>query len=129
MPASSVRVEPVSIGIDIVDEVHSLKLAMHRLATDACLRGALGQSARRLWLKRFTLDGMVSGYWAAIEAALAMPASDPATRAGLPEHFFTDGTEHATRLLRESGLPESRISGLWRTTRVQPSGGSPPSLP
>jgi glycosyltransferase involved in cell wall biosynthesis len=113
-PASPPRAEPVSIGIDIVDEDHSLKLAMHRLATDARLRAALGHSARRLWMKRFTLDGMVSGYREAIEAALAMPAPGSAVRAGLPGHFFTDGTEDATRLLRESGLPESRISGIWR---------------
>ena len=32
----------------------------------------------------------------------------------MPAHFFTDGTEHAARLLRQMGLPESRINEIWR---------------
>lgn len=123
-PASRIPVEPACVSIDIVDEDHSLRLAMHRLAADARLRATLGESARRLWMKRFTLEGMVSGYLGAIEAASAAPPPDEAIRARLPGHFFTDGTEHATRLLRESGLPESRISGLWRAPRIQPSAWS-----
>ncbi len=41
-------VDPVCVSIDIVDEDHSLRLAMRRLATDARLRASLGRRARRL---------------------------------------------------------------------------------
>lgn len=109
-----VPAEPACVSIDIVDEDHSLRLAMRRLATDARLRTALGQSARKLWMERFTLDRMVSGYRGAIEAAGAVPPPDSGTSTRLPAHFFTDGTEHTARLLRQMDLPESRISEIWR---------------
>ena len=106
--------EPACVSIDILDEDHSLRLAMRRLAADARLRVELGQGARTLWMERFTLDNMVSGYREAIEAACAAPLPDSARRSSLPGHFLTDGTEHAARLLRRMGLPESRISQIWR---------------
>lgn len=106
--------EPACVSIDIVDEDHSLRLAMRRLATDARLRAALGRNARKLWMERFTLDRMVAGYRSAIEAAGAVPPADSATSTRLPGHFFTDGTEHAAGLLRQMELPESRISEIWR---------------
>jgi hypothetical protein len=102
------------VSIDILDEDHSLRLAMRRLATDARLRTALGQSARMLWMERFTLDRMASGYREAIEAACAAPFPDSARRSSLPGHFVSDGTEHAARLLRRLGLPNADISQIWR---------------
>ena len=50
------------MSIDILDEDHSLKLAIRRLATDEKLRVMLGSNARALWSERFRLEGMVAGY-------------------------------------------------------------------
>ena len=113
----SIPVEPACVSIDIVDEDHSLRLAMRRLAIDARLRAALGHSARKLWTERFTLDRMVSGYRDVIETACAAPLPDVATRSRLPAHFSMDGTEHAARLIRQMGLPDSRVTELWRAER------------
>ena len=108
--------EAASVSIDILDEDHSLGLAMRRLAADANLRAALGGEAHALWARRFTLDRMVEGYRAALDAARLAPAPSPASRRDRPPgHFLTDGTEHAARLLRELGLPESRVSAIWQT--------------
>lgn len=107
-------VDPVCVSIDIVDEDHSLRLAMRRLATDARLRASLGRRARRLWMERFALDQMVIGYRNAIEMACAAPLPAAALRARWPGHFLTDGTDHATNLLRQTGLSEPRIAEIWR---------------
>ena len=109
-------VDAVCVSIDIVDEDHSLRLAMRRLATDARLRAALGRRARGLWMERFTLERMVIGYRNVIETACAAPLPDAALRARWPEHFLTDGTEHATSLLRHLELSELRIAEIWRRT-------------
>jgi hypothetical protein len=103
------------VSIDILDEDHSLELAMLRLATDARLRAALGRAASALWARRFTLDRMVEEYGDALEAALAAPLPNLARRDRLPGHFRRDGTEHATRLLRRLGVPDSRIARIWQT--------------
>ena len=95
---------PVGISIDIVDEDHSLKLAMRRLATDARLRQMLGEHARQLWSDRFQLDRMVSQYLEVIDRALELPMPDRGTRDQLPGHLLNDGTGHAEQLLREAGL-------------------------
>ena len=108
-----VPAEPACVSIDILDEDHSLRLAMHRLATDARLRTRLGRQAHTLWAERFTLDRMVSRYRNLIDEACAAPMPDAAVLRGLPEHFRTDGTERASRLLREMGVPESRIRDIW----------------
>jgi glycosyltransferase involved in cell wall biosynthesis len=105
--------EPVGVSIDILDEDHSLKLAMRRLATDAPLRTRLGNNARQLWLRRFQLDRMADGYREVIETALASPLPDASIRAHLPAHFVEHGTEHAERVLREAGLADALRSDLW----------------
>jgi glycosyltransferase involved in cell wall biosynthesis len=104
--------EPAAVSIEILDEDHSLSLAMRRLAADKVLRANLGQGARRLWTERFGLPRMVSGYKAAIERARATP---PGHAVPVPAHFVTTGTEQASRLLRQVGLPEPRITGIWDT--------------
>jgi hypothetical protein len=86
---------------------------MRRLAMDARLRESLGQNARRLWRERFTLERMVSGYRAAIEAALAAPLPRAVLRAEWPAHLLRNGTEFATTLMSQMDLPESRISRIW----------------
>jgi len=115
--AEAVQIEAACISIDVLDEEHSLKLAMRRLATDLRLRTALGGAARELWASRFTLDRMVAGYRETIEAALTMPprTAPDSLRDSLPAHFLTTGTEHADRLMHQAGLAESTILRVWRT--------------
>jgi hypothetical protein len=107
--------EPACVSRDILDEDHSLRLAMRRLGTDAQLRDALGRRARRLWQARFTLERMVQGYRDAIDAACAVPVPDKSMRTRLPRHFSTDGTEHAARLLGEMGLAPATIAEIWQS--------------
>ncbi len=117
-PATGEGASPVDaacVSIDILDEDHSLRLAMRRLAADRRLRDALGRSARELWATRFSLDRMVSGYREAIDAAVMMPASDATLRERLPAHFMTNGAEDATRLLQRMGLSRSRIAAIWHS--------------
>jgi glycosyltransferase involved in cell wall biosynthesis len=116
------RHNPVCISVDVLDEDHSLRVAMRRLATDARLRAELGASARRLWSDRFRLEPMVSGYAEAIDATVALPPPDASVRAPLPDHFLTDGTEHVARRLRDLGLSEHRIGALWSSAPA--SGGA-----
>ncbi len=77
--------KPVGVSIDILDEGHSLKLAIRRLATDEKLRATLGSNARALWSERFRLEGMVAGYQRVIArllqaAASAMPTASKRSR-------------------------------------------------
>jgi glycosyltransferase involved in cell wall biosynthesis len=108
--------EPACVSVDILDEDHSLSLAMRRLATDPRLRSSLGRQARELWAERFTLLQMVGRYREVITAALDAPGPSPTRRARWPDHLLVDGTQHAVQVLRELGLPESRIAELWRST-------------
>lgn len=109
-----IRNEPACVALDILDEEHSLRLAMQRLAVDGPLRARLGREAGALWSRRFTLDRMVAGYRNLIDAALATPPP-PAPRPDLPAHFRADGTEHAATLLGEMGLSDDSIADLWKT--------------
>jgi glycosyltransferase involved in cell wall biosynthesis len=95
--------DAVAVGIDILDEDHSLALAMRRLALDADLRASLGRAARRLWETRHTLACMAADYEHAIDAAAKLPTPAPATR-GLPRHLLADGGETARRLAAETGV-------------------------
>lgn len=122
--------EPACVSIDILDEDHSLRLAMRRLATDSQLRETLGRNAHELWLERHTLDEMVAGYLNVIEAARALPPTDPAKISHLPAHFLTSGTEHAVRLLRQLELSDSRIDQIWGSLAprgIQTTASSAPS--
>ena len=78
--------DPVAVAIDILDEDHSLALAVARLATDGALRAELGRAAHNLWAARFTLDRMAAGYERALENA-CRATYDEARRAQLPAHL------------------------------------------
>ncbi len=111
--AGTTGTEPVGVSIDIIDEDHSLKLAIRRLATDAPLREMLGRNARTLWNQWFRLDQMASGYRDAIDLALAATARRAVDRAHLPGHLFQRGTEHAEQLLKDAGLSGALRTDLW----------------
>ncbi len=100
------REEAIAVAIDILDEDHSLAIAMRRLALDAGLRADLGAAARRHWAAGHTVAHMVDDYEQAIAAAAATPAVVPAERAGrpLPPHVTVDGTARVRRLAAEVGV-------------------------
>ena len=101
--ASGHVVRAACISIDILDEDHSLGLAVRRIAKDRDLRETLGGTARQLWRDRFTLDRMASGYERTMERACDT-APDAPRRGELPPHLLCDGTEHASALLEEFDL-------------------------
>jgi len=91
-PSERQRVEgaadAVTIAIDLDDEEHSLRAAMHRLVTDGALRGRLGREARRYWEAEHTVDRMVADYERVIARAAAQPAPDPALPAAMRPAFW-----------------------------------------
>ena len=69
--------DAIGVSIDILDEMHSLKLAMRRLGTNRELRSTLGANAQALWANQFRLEAMVEGYQRVIaEALTAGPRHD-----------------------------------------------------
>jgi glycosyltransferase involved in cell wall biosynthesis len=72
-PSSGPDDEAIAIGIDVLDEDHSLRLAFARLAVDAGLRDSLGRRGHVHWLAEHTVDRMVADYERAIATALATP--------------------------------------------------------
>jgi glycosyltransferase involved in cell wall biosynthesis len=99
---------PVTVAIDILDEQHSLGLAMRRLATDALLREELGREARRFWERRHTLAHMADDYRAVIARTIARPNPD---RSALPAHLLDDGTRLARRIVAEVGVDVGFLDG------------------
>jgi glycosyltransferase involved in cell wall biosynthesis len=81
---------PVTIAVSLDDEEHSLRIAMHRLATDASLREGLGRAARRYWEAEHTLDRMVADYERVIARAAALPAPEAALPPALRPGFWRD---------------------------------------
>lgn len=91
---------PLCVAIDILDEDHSLRLAMRRLAADAELRAQLGAAARAWWSREHTPDVMADDYARAIADAIARPAAPIA----LPAHMRDDGTRRMRELLDRFGV-------------------------
>jgi hypothetical protein len=102
--ANSDTIEPVCVAIDILDENHSLRLAMRRLATDGELRASLGAAGRRYWEREHSMPRMLEDY----ERILADAAGRPAPRVTLPEHLVTNGD----RLLKQV-LGEFSVDAVW----------------
>lgn len=91
---------PIAVSIDVLDEAHSLRLALDRLAADGTLRRRLGRAARAWWERRHRLDSMADAY----EAMLARAAAAPAPTPDLPAHLRDDGTAKAHALMAPFGL-------------------------
>lgn len=94
----------VAVGIDILDEDHSLRLALRRLGSDHDLRSRLGMAARSYWESHHSVEAMVADYGRAIELALDTPA--PIVE--LPAHLRPDPLVH-TRQLVSDFLTQSPI--------------------
>jgi glycosyltransferase involved in cell wall biosynthesis len=95
------REEAIAVAVDILDEDHSLALAMRRLALDAALRAELGAAARRHWAAGHTVEHMADDYERAIQAAAAAPANPGRP---LPAHAVEDHTGLARRLAAGAGV-------------------------
>jgi glycosyltransferase involved in cell wall biosynthesis len=101
-PSPEIRTpSPVCIAIDIVDEDHSLRLAMRRLARDAELRESLGAAGREYWLRQHSVNGMVDDY----RCVMALAAGIEPPRPALPAHLIDDGLRMVDALSHEFGLP------------------------
>jgi glycosyltransferase involved in cell wall biosynthesis len=92
--------KPICIASDVLDEDHSLRLAMRRLAADADLRSALGQAARAWWAHEHSVDAMVEDYTRVIADAAGRP--DP--RPSLPAHMRDDADGTLRALLAPFGI-------------------------
>jgi glycosyltransferase involved in cell wall biosynthesis len=78
--------EAVAVAIDLLDEEHSLRLAIEMLGESPALRARLGAAARRYWEREHTLERMTDDYQRAIARAAAFAA--PAVQ--LPAHLRPD---------------------------------------
>jgi glycosyltransferase involved in cell wall biosynthesis len=89
-PYGDPAVAPVAVAVDVLDEEHSLALAMRRLAADPALRRQIGDAGRRHWEAEHTVSRMVDDYERLLPLAIAAPVparpaagatlSDPARR-------------------------------------------------
>lgn len=97
---------PVTVAVDILDEAHSLRLALRRLAADASLRRALGHAGRAWWAAEHSVARMLDDYARILPQAAAAPVPHP----DLPEHLVTDGDRTLRRLTAGLGVEDR----LWK---------------
>jgi hypothetical protein len=112
--AAGGRIDPVCVSIDILDEDHSLGLAVARLSTDDQLRCTLGTAAHELWNRRFTLAQMTAGYQRVLAHA-GQTAVDARPRLGLPSHLIPDGMSRLRSVLEEVGMPADWLADFIAT--------------
>jgi glycosyltransferase involved in cell wall biosynthesis len=99
-PAVDDTASPCAVAIDILDEDHSLRLAMRRLGTDAALRTSLGEAGQRYWRTHHAVELMVEDYRALIARAIESAAPRPP----LPAHVLNDGSRALERLIEPFGI-------------------------
>ena len=97
---------PCTVAIDLVDEDHSLRLAMRRLGTDRDLRAALGLAGRAYWTAHHSIDCMAGDYRRVLEQAASI-STDSTSRIPLPDHLLDGGGHTVERIMREVGLDVS----------------------
>jgi glycosyltransferase involved in cell wall biosynthesis len=90
----------VCVALDILDEDHSLRLAMRRLALDGALREHLGRAGREWWEREHSLEAMVEDYERVLRDAAARPAAEVA----LPAHMRNPGDRTLRALLEPFGI-------------------------
>lgn len=93
--APAERIDPVTVAVDVLDEDHSLRLAMRGLAADLELRMRLSTAAAAYWEKEHSQERMVADYERVIQRAIETP--DP--RPPLPAHLTSDGMERLRSIL------------------------------
>jgi glycosyltransferase involved in cell wall biosynthesis len=80
----------IAVAVDILDEEHSLRLAMRRLGSDAELRLRLGAAARAYWESNHTVAAMTADY----ERVIALAQDLPPPVVDLPAHLRPDPLRH-----------------------------------
>ncbi len=96
------RAAAVTVAVDIMDEAHSLRLAMRRLAADPELRATLGAAGRAWWQREHSPDRMIEDYRRVLAEAHARPVPRPR----LPPHLLDDGEARLRTLLETFGVPD-----------------------
>jgi glycosyltransferase involved in cell wall biosynthesis len=96
-------VQPVTVAVDILDEDHSLRLAMLRLARDRALGAELAAAARHYWRTHHAPEVMARDYRRLIALASERPAPLPSP---VPPHLLHDGTAALRALMAPFGLPD-----------------------
>jgi glycosyltransferase involved in cell wall biosynthesis len=92
---------PCTVAIDILDEDHSLRLAMRRLATDRDLRAALGKAAADYWSANHSHDVMAADYARLISEGIChAPAPQP-----LPDHLVDNAAGILRGVMQTFGVP------------------------
>jgi glycosyltransferase involved in cell wall biosynthesis len=99
--------DAVTVAVDILDEDHSLRLAMRRLATDPALRASLGGAGRRYWEREHSMPCMLEDY----DRVLAEASATPPPRPTLPSHLINDGD----RVLNDT-LAQFSLGPVWATS-------------
>ena len=98
---------PIAVSIDVLDEDHSLTLAIKRLIADRDLQARLGVAAEAFWRANHTVDHMVEDYERVLaglnSAGLKPRLHSKADR--LPAHLRPDGQEHLREILAPFGEP------------------------
>jgi glycosyltransferase involved in cell wall biosynthesis len=90
----------VCVAIDILDEDHSLGLAMRRLASDAALREQLGRAARDWWRREHSVEAMIDDY----ERVMQEAAARPSPQVELPAHMRNPGDRRLRALMAPFGI-------------------------
>jgi glycosyltransferase involved in cell wall biosynthesis len=101
------RLAPVAVGIDPLDEGHSLAIGLKRLVSDGELRENLAAEALRYWNAGHTVEHMAADYLTVLAAA----AERPAPTAELPRHVRPDGLEGARAILAPLGFRMEDVFG------------------
>lgn len=97
--------DPVTVKIDILDEDHSLRIAMRRLATDGPLRTQLSRAGRAWWEAEHAPQTMRADYERVITQALNTSTA--------PRDAVPDGAENRLReLMAPFGLSRSPWSKI-----------------
>ena len=106
---STSRGDAVCVAIDILDEAHSLRLALRRLAVDAGLRRSLGSAAAAWWVSHHTIGHMADDYERVMEMARRL--EPPGVT--LPSHARASWDGKLAELGAELGVD---VSGYIRAT-------------
>ncbi len=95
---------PVTVAVDVLDEDHSLRLAMRRLAMDADLRARLAAAARAYWEREHSPQQMTGDYQRVIAQAIQGPRVLRSSGPQVPAHLLDCADRKLHELLDPFGL-------------------------
>jgi glycosyltransferase involved in cell wall biosynthesis len=115
IPLSSGRpaTQPVTVAVDVLDEDHSLRLTMRRLAADGNLREQLAVAGLDYWLREHSPEGMVADYESVIDATIRKtPRWSDDQRSRCPDHLVDSADRKLRRLVERFDVGEKLWSRL-----------------